>query len=201
MACCFFGNKTFNQRFDANLKEPFFCNILLQITCFFLFFSFLPLKVFWVPSTQTLVEIYNNDAPEALGCATELANRVCLWSLLLVGSEPPNPSAALLVFLSSSCSECLVILAGAGAGAVWDPALNEKCLKGFLLLGVGCGVLITSPMLCCKGKKMFKFKKAGAVSSSFILQLGSEYQTIPFSNFQNPFWLWRVWFLEIICWI
>ena len=130
-----------------------------------------------------------NGAPEALGCATELANRVCLWSRLLVGSEPPNPSAALLVFLSNSCSECLVILAGAGAGAVWDPALNEKCLKGFLLLGVGCGVLITSPILCCKWKKI----NCSNLKTLMQSTPGLAYNWV-FLNCQNESCLWRVGF-------
>ena len=35
----FFGNKTVDQRFGANLKKRVFCKILLQISCFFQLFS------------------------------------------------------------------------------------------------------------------------------------------------------------------
>ncbi len=54
--------------------------------------------------------------------------------------------------LKMSIPECLVIIFSfAGTGV--DPALNEKCLKGFLLELVGTGGdLITSSMLCCKSK-------------------------------------------------
>ena len=35
----FFGNKTFDQRFGANLKKCIFCKNLLQISCFFWLFT------------------------------------------------------------------------------------------------------------------------------------------------------------------
>ena len=40
----FSWNKTLNQPSSANLKNRFFCWVLLQISCFFPFFSFLPLS-------------------------------------------------------------------------------------------------------------------------------------------------------------
>ena len=64
--CSLSGNKTLDQHFGSNLKKQFFY-ILLQISNFFAFFSFLAQKnrkcIFWpafgVRSTQMLVEIYN----------------------------------------------------------------------------------------------------------------------------------------------
>ena len=41
----FFGNKTLNQCFGTNLKNPFICKILLQICSFFSFFHFFSKKM------------------------------------------------------------------------------------------------------------------------------------------------------------
>ena len=61
------GAKTLDQRFGANLKNPFFCKILLQICYFFAFSQLFSKKMLkmtfltsvWGAQHSNLVEIFN----------------------------------------------------------------------------------------------------------------------------------------------
>jgi hypothetical protein len=90
-------------------------------------------------------------SPDVFGGFTELAKSV--WRCKRRLEMSATPTAALFVFRSSICSECLRTLVG---GTEVDPALKEKCLNGFFVAGGGGGALrMTSSMLCWKQFIMF----------------------------------------------
>ena len=58
----FLRNKTLNQRFDANLKNPFFAKFCCKFLAFFSFFSFLPLNMFEIKISTSVLNVQHLNA-------------------------------------------------------------------------------------------------------------------------------------------